>query len=133
MNRTKTIVYWATTVLLALGMASGGIVQLIQPEWNLEPLKHLGYPLFFFRILGTWKILAAITILLPKFPLLKEWAYAGLFFAMTGALITHLALGDPFVQMVSSTLFTLFIVTSWYLRPDNRKIISFISADRIMQ
>lgn len=117
----QKIIYWTTTVLLAVFMTTGGVVQIVQPDWNIEPLRHLSYPLFFFCILGSWKILASIAILLPGSPLLKEWAYAGLFFAMTGAFITHLALGDPVVESVSPLVFTLFIVLSWYLRPSGRK------------
>lgn len=78
--------------------------------------------MYFFYVIGTWKVLGAIAILLPRMPLIKERAYAGLFFVMTGAFITHIAIGDPVSKMISSVVFMFFIVISWYLRPYSRKI-----------
>ena len=52
---------------------------------NVEGIVHLGYPLYFITIIGFWKVLGAITLLAPGFPRLKEWAYAGIFFDLTGA------------------------------------------------
>ncbi|HVA97594.1 MAG TPA: DoxX family protein [Bacteroidia bacterium] len=86
-------------------------------------ITDLGFPIYFLTILGTWKILGVIVILIPRFKLLKEWAYAGFFFAMTGALVSHLAIGDYGVKSILGPLFqTVFIILSWYYRPANRKI-----------
>ena len=84
-------------------------------------LIHLGYPVYFLSIIGTWKILGVITILIPGFKLLKEWAYAGFFFAMTGAVISHIASGDTFKEFIAPLIFALLIITSWYFRPADRK------------
>lgn len=74
-------------------------------------------------ILGVWKILGVIAILIPKFKLLKEWAYAGFFFAMTGAVISHITVGDTFLQFLAPSIFVILTIISWYLRPTDRKII----------
>ena len=89
-----------------------------------EIVTQLGYPLYMLSILGTWKILGVIAILIPKRPLIKEWAYAGFFFAMSGAAISHFAVGQPFTEALPSLILLLFTLLSWYFRPDNRKVIS---------
>lgn len=94
MTKRNKIIYWIATVWLALGMTSTGVVQLIKMKEEVDMMTHLGYPLYFLSIIGIWKILGVIAILVPKFPLLKEWAYAGFFFAMSGAVFSHLAMGD---------------------------------------
>ena len=85
-------------------------------------MNHLGYPLYFLTILGVWKILGVVAILIPKFPLLKEWTYAGFFFAMSGALISHFALEDAAKDFFGPTLLLILILVSWYFRPADRKV-----------
>ncbi len=123
MTKRNKIIYWTTTVLLALGMFSGGLAQIFRVKENVEGIVHLGYPIYLMSILGVWKILGVIAILLPKTPLLKEWAYAGFFFAMTGAVISHIASGDGFAHYLAPLLFAILTVLSWYFRPADRKII----------
>jgi uncharacterized membrane protein YphA (DoxX/SURF4 family) len=89
MSKRNRIIYWIATIWLSLGMVSTGIVQILQMEQEREKMTHLGYPMYFLPIIGVWKILGVIAILLPRYPLVKEWAYAGFFFLMTGAVITH--------------------------------------------
>jgi hypothetical protein len=90
----------------------------------VDLITALGYPAYFLCILGTWKILGVIVILLPNFKLLKEWAYAGFFFAMIGALISHMAVGDYEIKAILGPVFqALFVVVSWYFRPASRKIV----------
>ena len=84
-------------------------------------ITHLGYPIYFLTILGVWKILGVVAVLIPKFPLLKEWAYAGFFFVMTGAAFSHIAVGDPMKELVPSLLLLALTVVSWYFRPAHRK------------
>jgi uncharacterized membrane protein len=122
MTKRSEIVYWIVTGLLALGMLSGGIAQVFHVKVNTDGMIHLGYPLYFMTILGTWKILGVVTLLLPRFTLVKEWAYAGFFFAMTGAVISHLASGDGVKEFFAPSVFAVLTVLSWYLRPANRKI-----------
>ena len=120
-NRNK-IIYWIATALLAFGMLASGISQLLHIKEMDELIAHVGYPLYFMYIIGTWKILGVIAILVPRFPLLKEWAYAGFFFLMTGALISHLAMGDGGNAIFGPLFQTIFVVLSWYFRPADRKL-----------
>ncbi len=122
MKKRNKIIYWIATGWLALGMLSTGIVQLIKMEEEVDLMTHLGYPVYFLTILGIWKILGVVAVLIPKFPLLKEWAYAGFFFAMSGAVISHIASGDGAKELFGSTLLIILTVLSWYFRPEERKI-----------
>ena len=127
MTRRNKIIYWIATIWLALGMVSTGTVQLFKGktgQGGLDMITHLGYPVYFLTILGAWKIFGSVAILVPKFALLKEWAYAGFFFVMTGALISHIVLGDSFNEIWPSLLLLILTVESWYFRPANRKLIS---------
>lgn len=125
MTRAKKIIYWIATVWLALGMFSTGIVQLfkLQPE-AIEQVTHLGYPAYLLTILGVWKILGVVAVLIPKFPLVKEWAYAGFFFAMSGAAISHIVMGDSFGEIFPPVLLLTLTVVSWYFRPESRSFAS---------
>ena len=89
----------------------------------MDSIIHLGYPVYFLTIMGIWKILGVVALLTPKFPLVKEWAYAGFFFAMSGAAFSHLALGDPIVELIPSLLLLVLTVVSWYFRPPGRKTV----------
>lgn len=84
-------------------------------------MDHLGYPLYFLNILGGWKLLGVVAILVPKFPVVKEWAYAGFFFAMSGALVSHAVLGDTPREFFGPSLLIVLTVVSWYFRPDDRR------------
>lgn len=124
MTKKNKIIYWISTLWLALGMLSTGIVQLIKPEEEVARMTHLGYPVYFLTLLGIWKILGAAAVLIPKFPRLKEWAYAGFFFAMSGAAFSHIALGDSMGEIFPSLLLLLLTAVSWHFRPADRKTIS---------
>jgi uncharacterized membrane protein YphA (DoxX/SURF4 family) len=82
---------------------------------------HLGYPIYFLTILGVSKLLGVIAVLVPRLPLLKEWAYAGFFFMMAGAIYSHIAVGDPLNELFPSTLLLALTIISWYFRPSDRK------------
>lgn len=123
-NKNK-IIYWFFTLWLALGMASTGIVQLIKMEAEVELMANLGYPAYMLTILGIWKILGVIAVLIPKFPLVKEWAYAGFFFVMSGAIFSHLVNGDGAIELFGPSLLLILTVVSWYFRPADRKINQF--------
>ena len=124
MEKRNLIIYWIATGLMSFGMFGSGLAQIIHAKEMVDIIVPLGYPLYLLYIIGIWKILGVTAILSPGFKLLKEWAYAGFFFLMTGALVSHLASGDhslkgnigPFMQ-------TIFIILSWYFRPADRKII----------
>jgi uncharacterized membrane protein YphA (DoxX/SURF4 family) len=123
MSKTKIIIYWIATIWLSLGMLSTGIVQLLKLKTEVDMMVHLGYPLYFLTILGIWKILGVVAVLIPKFPLVKEWAYAGFFIAMSGAIFSHLCIGDGAKEFFGPTLLLVLTVVSWYYRPESRKVI----------
>jgi len=87
-------------------------------------ITHLGYPVYLLTLLGIWKVLGVAALLIPKFPLLKEWAYAGFFFVMSGAVFSHIASGDSVTENVPALLLLILIVISWHFRPADKKIIS---------
>ncbi|SUX44064.1 DoxX family protein [Chryseobacterium indoltheticum] len=124
MDKRNKIIYWIVTVFLSVGMLAGGIQQMLQIGGYNEIITKLHYPLYVLSILGVWKILGVIAILIPKFPLLKEWAYAGFFFAMSGAAISHFAVGQSFTEAIPALVLLAVTVLSWYFRPSDRKIIT---------
>lgn len=87
-------------------------------------MTHLGYPLYFLTIIGVWKMLGVAAVLLPKFPLVKEWAYAGFFFTMSGAVVSHAVAGDGAKEFFGPVLLLILTVVSWYFRAADRKITS---------
>ncbi len=118
----KEIAYWVTTTIVALAVLSGGVAYLIHRPDNVAGMLQLGYPLYFVTILGFWKVLGAIAILVPRFPRLKEWAYAGIFFEMTGAFATHVANGSGAEHLVATGVLAVLTLVSWGLRPPSRTL-----------
>jgi len=128
-GKAGKIIYWIATIWLALGMLSTGAAELFKMKTGaggLDSITHLGYPVYFLTIIGAWKILGVIALLVPRFPLLKEWVYAGFFFAMSGAILSHIASGDAVIEMLPPLLLLILTLVSWYFRPAGRKIISVI-------
>ena len=123
MSKRNKFIYWMSTIPLALGMFSGGVAQILRVKESVEGILHLGYPVYFMTILGIWKVMGVVVILMPKFALLKEWAYAGFFFAMTGAVISHIIIKDSFAEVVAPLVFTMLTVASWYFRRKDKKIL----------
>lgn len=123
MTKRNKIIYWIATIWLSLGMVSTGMVQLLQMDEEVQKMNALGYPMYFLTILGIWKLAGTVAILLPRFALVKEWAYAGFFFAMSGALFSHFAVRDGAVEYFGPTLLLVLTVVSWYFRPNDKKLI----------
>lgn len=121
-QKAKNIFYWITTVWLSFAMLSGGVMQLLILDIEMELMNHLGYPVYLLSIIGMWKIAGVIAILAPKLPVVKEWAYAGFFLVMTGAVLSHLAIGDGFAQTFPALLTLILVVASYLLRPASRRI-----------
>ena len=115
------VIYWGSTIWLSLGMVSTGIVQFLKMKEEVAMMTVLGYPAYFLTMLGIWKILGVIAVLIPKFPVLKEWAYAGFFFAMSGAVFSHLASGSNVTELFGPVLLLILTMVSWYFRPADRK------------
>jgi hypothetical protein len=122
LQKRNKIIYWIFTIWMSLGMVSTAIVQLLKHKDEVENFTTLGYPTYLMTIIGVWKILGVIVVLLPKLPLIKEWAYAGFFFVMSGAVISHLIVGDPVGRVLPAVLLFVLVIISWYFRPADRKI-----------
>lgn len=122
MTKRNKIIYWIATLWLALGMLSTGLVQLCRMKEEVAKMAQLGYPAYFLTILGVWKLLGVMAVLVPKFPIVKEWAYSGFFFAMSGAIVSHIASGDAAIENFGPALLLVLTVVSWYFRPADRKI-----------
>jgi uncharacterized membrane protein YphA (DoxX/SURF4 family) len=120
--RRRRIVYWISTAILGAECIGGGIMGALQLQPFIGIIKHLGYPAYFMTILGVWYVLAGVALLVPKFPRLKEWAYAGLIFNYTGAAASHMAVGDRAVMLVGPIVFACLVVVSWALRPSSRRL-----------
>jgi uncharacterized membrane protein YphA (DoxX/SURF4 family) len=118
----RRIAYWVTTGLTAFVFLSGGVTDLARPAFLMEGMTHLGYPAYFVLILGVWKVLGAAAVLAPRSPRLKEWAYAGMVFDLTGAAASHAAVGDPMGKIAAPLIITGIVTASWALRPGSRKL-----------
>jgi len=127
MKKRNTIIYWVSTLWLSLGMLSTGIVQIILMEEEVQKMNNLGYPPYFIQIIGVWKILGVLAVLLPKFPLLKEWTYAGFFFLLSGAILSHLSIMDHATEYFGPTLLLILTIISRYFRPEDRKLTPLVS------
>ncbi|USK29833.1 DoxX family protein [Bacillus sp. CMF21] len=123
--RGKMIAYWTITLLLAAAVLLSGIGQLMQYGGNLELVTNLGYPSYVLTILGIWKVLGAIALVVPGFPRLKEWVHAGIFFLMTGAALSHAFAnnyGDYGFHIILPLSYAALNIASWALRPKSRKL-----------
>lgn len=119
--KLRKVIYWIATIWLSLGMVSTAIVQLMGIEEEQDMFSRLGYPPYLMTLLGILKILGVIVVLVPRLPVLKEWAYAGFFFAMFGAMFSHIASGTA-NELFGSTLLIVLTIMSWYFRPPERKL-----------
>jgi uncharacterized membrane protein YphA (DoxX/SURF4 family) len=128
-TKRQKAIYWSATIVLASGLIGSGFQQLLRVEgagalapayaWGIE---QMGYPGYVLTILGTWKLLGAVAILVPRFPLLKEWAYAGIFFLLTGAMFSHLASGHLWYELLPALFLLILTIASWYFRPAGREL-----------
>jgi uncharacterized membrane protein YphA (DoxX/SURF4 family) len=126
---SKMIGYWTTTIIVTLELLAGGVTDLIHgPELLFagDPvalvLTHLGYPVYLLTILGVWKLLGAIALLVPRFPRLKEWAYAGTFFVYVMAAASWAACGGGVSNLIGPLVFAMLTLVSWALRPSSRTL-----------
>jgi len=120
-SRLKTTAYWIATILGPTSFVIGGYLGLTRNPQTIEPMQHLGYPLYFGQLLGAWKLLGAVVITAPRLPRLKEWAYAGFCFDLTAAAYSHAAVGDPFSDIAAPLVFLGFVLASYALRPMARR------------
>ncbi len=116
------LLYWLPTGLVAAGYLVGGGVDLWQPEDLVKGVAKLGYPLYFFSILGVWKIAGGLAILAPGLPRIKEWAYAGMVFNLTGAIASHVLAKDALKETAPAAILLALAVASYLHRPADRRL-----------
>lgn len=119
---TRAVAYWTATGLLAAELIIGGIWDILRIPMARDVVVDLGYPTYFMVILGTWKLLGGAAILVPGYPVLKEWAYAGAFFVFSGAMVSHLTTGKDLQELGVLAVALVLVVASWALRPPTRRI-----------
>lgn len=122
MQTLKTVAYWLTTILGPTSFVIGGVLGIRQSPEVVAGIRHLGYPLYFATLLSTWKLLGAVAITAPRLPRVKEWAYAGFVFDLTGAAISHAAVGDRTGDIVAPLIFLALVAASYLLRPESRRL-----------
>jgi len=121
--------YWIFTILCALLFAVPGTALLLRVPHFTQDMAHLGYPAYFLTILGAWKLLSVIAILVPRYPRLKEWAYAGMTFDVTGASISRAVMGDSDIKIIAPLLVAAIALLSWRLRPTGRVLLNTGQSD----
>lgn len=114
--------YWAATTLVAAAFTTGGGAYLAGAEVPLKGMAELGYPAYFVAILGAFKLAGGLAIVVPRLPRLKEWAYAGIVFDLTGAAGSHAAMGHPPAKLLAPLVILGIAVASWALRPADRTL-----------
>ncbi len=120
----RTIAYWVVTGLVILAFAAGGFMDITRGPEVLAAMQHLGYPGYVAVLIGVWKLAGAIAVAAPRFPLLKEWAYAGMFFDLSGAVVSHSVSGDGASVLMTPLVILALVVASWWLRPASRRLVS---------
>ncbi|WP_420832438.1 DoxX family protein [Paenibacillus periandrae] len=123
-GKMKTILYWVTTIFGPASFVIGGFLFVTHGEQQVAVLNQLGYPVYVATILGVWKLLGVIAIVIPRFPRLKEWAYAGFFFELSGAAASHALSGDGLALTAQPLVFLALVIASWALRPSSRKLVA---------
>jgi hypothetical protein len=121
-NKLRAPGYWVATLLAAAAFLVPGIANLLHSPHIVRDMTHLGYPVYFPMILGSWKVLGALVIVLPGYPRLKEWAYAGMVFDLTCAALSRSIAGDGFALVLVPLLITGVVLASWALRPPGRML-----------
>lgn len=122
-SRRHIIAYWVTTALVIFELVLGGVWDVLQVPQARGVIERLGYPLYFLVILGIWKLLGAVALVIPGFPRLKEWAYAGVIFDLTGAVASLSAAGFADAGTLAYPIvMTAVAVASWALRPPSRRV-----------
>jgi hypothetical protein len=114
--------YIASTVLVVIAFVGSGMANVVRVDHIVRDMAHLGYPPYFMSVLGTWKLLGALVIALPGLPRVKEWAYAGMVFDLTGAACSRAASGDGAAMVFVPLAIACVVALSWATRSDSRRL-----------
>jgi uncharacterized membrane protein YphA (DoxX/SURF4 family) len=121
--RTRTIIYWVATLFVVGNGAVAGTMNILRIQPLFGMLLHLGYPAYFATVLGIWKVLGSLALVAPRYPRLKEWAYAGMFIDYTAAVASYAAVGEGVASNLAFPIISIvFLVASWALRPSSRRV-----------
>jgi len=120
----RLIAYWFVTILVAYENLDGFIWGFLHIEYIRVLLTHLGYPQYFGVIVGTGQLACAVAMLIPRFPVIKEWAYTGAFINYSAALASHLFVGDRPGIWLTPVIMLVLLLASWALRPSDRRTTS---------
>ncbi len=114
----KKVIYLTSTAILVLEILAGAIMDLAHLSYVVKDVRSIGYPTYILYIVGAWKVFAVGALLWPRLPRLREWAYAGVFFEMSGAVASHVLVGDPIGKYAAPLAFTFLALVSWWFQPD---------------
>jgi hypothetical protein len=123
------VAYWIFTLVIAAFAIGPGIMDILHLPPLYAIMLHLGYPKYFGPLLGAWKVLGGLAVLVPRYPLVKEWTYAGMFFEFSSAVISHLARSDGALALLGPIALIGALATSWYLRPTSRRLASSVGRE----
>jgi hypothetical protein len=118
MNR---VIYITSTAILVLEILAGAFMDLGHFPLVVQDIRSIGYPTYVLYIVGVWKILAVGALLWRRLPRLREWAYAGIFFEMSGAVASHVLVGNPIGRFAAPLAFTFLTLVSWWFQPDRER------------
>jgi hypothetical protein len=122
-----SIAFWIATVLVCIAFIGSGVANLVHASHVAADMAHLGYPAYFSTILGAWKVLGAVAVAAPRLPRLKEWAYAGMIFDLSGAAISRGVSGDGAAGVLPPMIVAVLVIASWALRPGDRTLLTTVA------
>ncbi|HET7542430.1 MAG TPA: DoxX family protein [Polyangiaceae bacterium] len=115
--------YLVSTAVVVIAFVGSGVANLTRAEHIASDMHRLGYPDYFMTILGAWKVLGAIAVASPRLPRLKEWAYAGMIFDLTGGSASRAIIGDPLHTVIVPLVIACLVFVSWALRPARSRFV----------
>ena len=115
-SKGKKIIYWVTTTIISIAYFITGLGNLLPFAHIAQDMAHLGYPAYFLKIIGTWKVLAAIVIIVPNFQRVKEWAFAGMILDLTGAALSRYFMDDAWPTVIIPLGISVMITVNYIIR-----------------
>ncbi len=119
------VIYAAATALVFLAFLGSGVGYILHARQFSDELRHLGYPPYLLGLLGAWKVLGAVAVVVPGQPRLKEWAYAGMFFDLSGAAASRGFSGDGAAATLAPLVLAVVVLLLWAFRPTDRTLVAW--------